>query len=505
MRSSELLVEPAYLSGPAYHATFGPEVADLATTAGFEPDPEQRLALDHMFGIDKRGKSTAFESALICARQNLKTGTLKQAALGWLFITDQNLVVWSAHEFSTAQEAFRDMEILIDGCAPLARRIRKIHRKFPSIELMTGQRLNFKARTTSGGRGLTGDKVVLDEAFALTADHLGALLPTLSVVPDPQVIYGSSAARHNSHVLLKLMKRGRGGKSARLAYLEWSAKRRACQNEKCTHEYGEKGCQLDVVENWKAGNPLLGRTRANGTGLTLEYVKAEREALPPAEFSRERMGWEDAPSAADLFGAGKWEAGGREDRPEGLGVDALAVAVSLDLTFSSIVAAAVDGEDVWVKPVHRSPGTRFVVDRCVELQSTFGVDVVIDGRGPGAVLIPHLEKAGVRLHVATTADVLDAFAGLESKVRDGQFLHVKAKELDDAAAGAVKREVGDRYALGRKMSEVDISPLEASSLAAWRAGVRVDPPPASPPPEAVRTDEHDYQSGPAENWATVGF
>lgn len=507
-RSSEnsgLLVDPAYLTGPIYHATFGPEVADLAATAGITPDPEQQLALDHIFGIDKHGKSAAFEAAVICARQNLKTATFKMAALGWLFITDQNLIVWSAHEFPTAEEAFRDMEILIDGCAPLSRRIKKIHRKNPGIELTTGQRLNFKARTTSGGRGLTGDKVVLDEAFALRKSHMGALLPTLSVVPDPQVIYGSSAAKHDSDVLLKLMNRGRSAKSARLAYLEWSAKRRACENEKCTHEVGEEGCQLDVVENWKAGNPLLGRTRSNGTGLTLEYVQSERDALPPAEFARERMGWEDKPSAADLFGAGKWEAGGRDERPEDLGVEALAVAVSIDLTFSSIAAAAVDGENVWVKPVHRSPGTRFVVERCVELQSQFGVDVVIDGRGPGAVLIPHLESAGVRLHIATTPDVLDAFANLESKVRDGQFLHVNAKELDDAAAGAVKREVGDRYALGRKMSEVDISPMEAASLAAWWATVRVDPPPASPPPEAVRTDDNDFQSTSAENWATVGF
>jgi phage terminase large subunit-like protein len=452
---------------------------------GFGPDPEQSLALDHMFAVDKRGKSCSFEICVICARQNLKTGLFKLAALGWLFITDQNLVVWSAHEFSTAQEAFRDMEILIGGCAALSRRIKRVHRAAGSeaIELRTGQRLKFKARTKSGGRGLTGDKIVLDEAFALQPDHMGALMPTLSVVPDPQIVYGSSAGRHESGVLRKVRDRGRSGRSPRLFYCEWCAPKLACENEKCDHEPGSEGCQLDVVENWKQGNPLLGRMRSNGTSLTEEYVRAEREGMPPAEFARERLGWWDDPTATDLFGVGKWEAGKRPARPIDLGVSALAVAVSIDLTHSAIVAAAADDPDVWVKPLHHGPGMRGVVDRCVELQAQYGVDVVIDGKGPGAFLIPELQNSGVRLHIASTGDVLDAFANLETKVRDGQFLHVEAKELDEAAAGAMKRPVGERYALGRKMSETDISPLEAASLAAWHAGV------ASAPTESAYEDE----------------
>jgi phage terminase large subunit-like protein len=150
--------------------------------------------------------------------------------------------------------------------------------------------------------------------------------------------------------------------------------------------------------------------------------------------------------------------------------------VSIDLAHSSIVAGSEDSDGgIWVKPLHHGPGTRGVVDRCVEIQSKFGVDVVIDGRGPGAVLIPHLEKAGVKLHIASTADVLDAFASLETKVREGQFFHVSAPELDVAVVAAVRRPVGDRFALGRKKTEADISPLEAASLAAWRAGLQPEP------------------------------
>lgn len=469
------LVEPNWQSAPEHHATFGPEVADLAAQAGFAPDPEQVLALDHMFGIDQSGKATAFEVGIIACRQNLKTGLFKQAALGWLFVTDQELIIWSAHEFATAQEAFRDMENLIGGTPALSRRIKKTYNSASntSIELKSGQRLAFKARTSTGGRGLTGDKVVLDEGFALTRQQLGALIPTLSARPDPQVVYGSSAGLRSSEPLRKIRDRGRAGTSRRLIWLEWGAPRLACISDKCDHEWGSIGCQLDKVENWKMGNPLLGRVRANGTGLTLEYVQSEREALPPGEFGRERVGWWDDPTTSELFGPKKWEEGARTERPADLGIHAFGIAVSMDLTSSAIVASAISSEGAWMKPLQHGPKTNWVVEKAKALQDTYGATCVIDGRGPGAVLIPHLETAGVRLHVASTADVLDACATLDTRVKDGELLHTNAPELNAAVLGAVKRPVQDRWALGRKESTDDITPLEAGVLAMWLAGVEV--------------------------------
>ncbi|MEV4902364.1 hypothetical protein AB0K08_13605 [Citricoccus sp. NPDC055426] len=462
------------MTGPEYAGTFGPEVADLCEAVGFAPDPEQRLGLDMMFGFDRRGKSTSFEFACICSRQNMKTGLFKQAALGWLYITDQNLIVWSAHEFATAMEAYRDMANLIEGSRFLSKKVKRISGSHgdETIELKTGQRLKFKARTKSGGRGLTGDKVVLDEAFALQPDHMGALLPTLSVRPDPQVIYGSSAGLAHSDVLRGVRDRGRAGSSARLGYCEWCAPRQACADEKCDHEPGKwVGCQLDKVENWQHGNPLLGRVRANGTGLTVEYVKAERDALPPMEFARERMGWWDDPSTSDIFGPGKWENGEREERPADLQLTGLAVAVAMDLKSSAVVAAGANDEGVWLRVLQHGPGINWTVDRLKALSAAYQVPVVIDGKGPGSVLIPSLEKENVLLHVATTQDVLDAFANLRTKVTAGEVLYTPSKELDEAVAGAALRPVGDRFAIGRKASTNDVSPLEAGSLAAWQATI----------------------------------
>jgi hypothetical protein len=465
-----LAVEPFHRSAPQFTQTLGPEVAELSEMVGFAPDPEQRLGLDLLFALNG-SKSAAFEFCVICSRQNLKTGLFKQAALGWLYVTRERLIVWSAHEFRTTLEALRDMIDLIYSSKFLSDEVKTIKTAAgqESIELKTGQRLMFKARTKSGGRGLSGNKVVLDEAFALQPDHMGALLPTLSVQPDPQVVYGSSAGLETSEVLRGIRDRGRPGISPRLAYLEWGTDRGGCEQDPCTHDLGVPGCALDDVENWRQANPLLGRTRANGTGLTVEYVQAERQALPPLEFARERLGWWDEPGAAAVFGPGRWQACATTDRPDGLPVAALAVAVSWELTHGAIAAAAQDGEDMHLKPLQHGRGTSWLVARAKELQDRHQVDVVIDGKGPAAALIDDLETARVQLKVADTTDVLDACSDLFDRVQERKARHGSYPELEAAVSVAVKRNVGDRWAWGRRQTEADISVLEAVTLASWWA------------------------------------
>jgi hypothetical protein len=465
------LVEPAYRSGPVWEKTLGPEVAELCELVGYPPDPEQRLILDEVFAFGGDGRSSAFEVCVVCARQNLKSGCFQQCAIGWLWLCDVRLVVWSAHEFSTTQEAFLELQQLVDGSDILSRRVKRIYtgNGDERIELMSGSRLLFKARTKHGGRGLSGDKVILDEAFALQPAHMGALLPLLSVRPDPQVLYGSSAGLSTSMVLRRIRDRGRAGSSGRLFYCEWCAPRGGCASEACGHEVGAVGCALDDVGNWQAANPLLGRTRANGTGLTVDYVGAERQALPPEEFARERLGWWDEPGAADAFGAGRWEACAGEPPGPDVAVGGLAVAVSYDLSHAAVVAAAKDGTVLHVRPLIHGPGTGWVADRVVELQRLHPVDVAVDGGGPAADLIPGLEAAGVAVRKLNTADVLDACAGIYKRVQETTLRHGSYEDLDAAAGAAVKRAVGDRWAWGRKASTADISVLEAATLAGWLA------------------------------------
>lgn len=452
---------PAYLSAVEFYATAGDEVADLCAQAGFAPDPEQRLILDQVFAADRRGVPVAAEAAVVCPRQNLKTGSFKQVALGWLFITGEPYVVWSAHEFKTAAEAFRDMVALIESMPSMDRRIKAVHRAAGNegIELVTGQRLDFKARTKTGARGLSAPKLVLDEAFALQPSHMGSLLPTMAAMGAPQVLYGSSAGLVTSEVLRALRDRGRAGGDRRLFYAEWCDPHpnEGCAADDCDHGMSAVGCALDDPARLAAANPALGRRIMPDTLAML------RRAMPPSEFAREFLGWWDEAAQADSdFTVDVWQSAVTLDAPEGRMV--LAADTAPSHAWSSIVVC---GGGV-LELVDRRRGSSWLPERLRDLCDRHGItEVVLDPSGPIAGIVPDLEAAGVTVRL---------LSGAESTAACGQFvdavstLRVRPRPADAftaAVAGAARRKSGDRWKWSRVSSEVDISPLVAATWAAW--------------------------------------
>lgn len=457
-------VEPAYLWVPPHARTMGPVVADFGEEIGFTLDPEERLALDTILAEKPDGSWAAFEAAVIACRQNLKTFVLRLSVLGDLFLFDAELVIWTAHLFPTAMEAFRDIKQSIDTYPFLSRRVKKITEANgeEGIELMSGQRLLFKARSKTGGRGLTGKVVVLDEAFALSGSEMGSLLPTLSAVRNPQVRYGSSAGLVRSDVLRGVRNRGRAGGDPSLAYIEWCAPVTACRSERCEHTLGTRGCALDREDLIHQANPALYRR------ITLEHVRAERRAMPPEEFVRERFGWWDEPSSSSSAGLplDAWA-----DCEQADAVPAVSAAWSVDVTpdFSWASIARADAEGV-VEVVARRRGTAWVRDELSELVGSSGAPTVVDFGGPASVLKDDLEDLGIPLLVLSGKEVAQACAGFVDAVVRRAVTHRGQPELDAAVEGASRRPLGDAWAWSRKSSAVDISPLVAVTFA--RAGAR---------------------------------
>ena len=474
--------EPTHHTAPEYAETLGPEVGDLCRDVGFGPYPEQQLVLDDIFGLDGRGRAAAFEAAVIAARQNLKTGLFKQASLGWMFLLDLPLIVWSAHEFRTSQEAFRDMENLIDGSDMLRRRVRKVHRGNgdEAIELLSGSRLMFKARTNGGGRGLTGHRVVLDEAFALQPAHMGALLPTLSAVPDPQVVYGSSAGLLMSDVLRGVRDRGRVG-APDLAYLEWGSARRPCASETCGHTVGTPGCALDDESLWREANPVLYRRDP-----TMQAIRRLRAALPPSEFMRECLGWWDDPAGSRAGGidAGDWAAIG-DDTSRRVGPVAMGIAQSPDRSTVSIgiVGRRSDGAYHVELIEHRRGTTTWVGPRMRDLVDKHQpVSVMLDPMSAAAGLIHDLEDAGVSVDVVKVGDLAAGCGRIYDLVRaaanprppeddddpkraPGLFHRGTQHELNEAVQSAGTRPLTRGGWLWRQTGEALIEPLWAVTLA----------------------------------------
>lgn len=476
------LVEPAYRTGPEFVDTVGPDVAEVARMADYAPDPEQRMLLDAIFAVDGRGKSAAFEAAVIACRQNLKTGLFKQCVLGWLFYTDEPLVVWSAHEFKTVQEDFKDLQKLVTGSDVLRKRVKAVRRTTgdESIELIAGPRIVFRTRTKGGGRGLSGNKVILDEGFALKPEHMGSLLPLLSAQPDPQVVYGSSAGQGTSAVLRGVRDRGRVG-DPRLAYYEWSAPdpSQACRDgASCAHTLDSDGCGCDDEELWQRANPAMGRR------ISRENIAAERRALPPAEFGRERMGWWDDPldgvsPISTQVWADQADPDSRVEDPVALAVD-----VTPDRSRTSIAAVGRrnDGRFHGELIEHQS-GTaweedqRFITvcDRLEELAQRWGpCSLTLDPAAPVGAFVTELRDRGFvespdpgqwQLQLVTVREYVQACGAITDDVTNDQWRHPDQNPLNQAVAGARTRGLSDAWGWSRRDSGVDISPLVAVTLA----------------------------------------
>lgn len=207
--------EPRYLLVPPGELTRGPEAVELAASAGLILDPWQELVLDGGLAETPDGYWVANEVGLLVPRQNGKGGILEARELAGLFLFDEQLILHSAHEFKTASEAFRRLLSLVQNTPDLDRRVNRVRTSHgdEGIELIGGQRIRFVARSTGSGRGFSGDCIILDEAYNLSAAGMSAMLPTLSARPNPQIWYTSSAPlpRQESDTLRRLCKRGRDG------------------------------------------------------------------------------------------------------------------------------------------------------------------------------------------------------------------------------------------------------------------------------------------------------
>lgn len=464
MALADVLIRPAFLWTPPYVTTAAEDVVGLAEALGYELDAEQVQALEVLLGETESGDWAAFEACVICSRQNLKTFLLQLIVLTHLFVWETPLVIWSAHEFATTLEAFRWFVSVIESKDWLLARVRSITRANGKelIELHNGCRLVFRARTKSGGRGLTGNVVVLDEAFALTADIMGSLLPTLSAVPNPQVLYGSSAGRAESDVLRSVRDRGRSGVDESLAYIEWCCTRR-CDSERCDHRVGSPGCRLDDESAWADANPAIGRR------ISVDYIRKERRALPPSEFARERLGWWDEPGGAlEGLPVEVWT-GLRDSASHIVGAPVFAAVIAHDLTWACVAVAAHRSDKLpHLEVIDYRPATGWVADRCRGLLADFaGSTLVVESGGPRSSLLDDLDDLGVAYTQAAAKDLVEGCGQIEDRVRRGSVRHIGQPELDIAVAVAKKRVVGDAWTWARRASNADVSPIVAVTLALW--------------------------------------
>lgn len=480
-----LLVAPPSVSSEA-----GLELIDLCESVGMQFLPAQKLALVEICAEAGPGKWSAMQTLVEVCRQNGKGLIVEALQLGDLFLFDSYLSTYSAHKFSTAEEQAQRLFFWIENCDDLRKRCRKplIANGKLGVRTLKGHRVKFVARERDNGRGLTGDRVVLDEALILKQVVLGSLVPTLSAVPNPQINMFSSTGfgveESDSDVMWNFRAKqlvkaltalglpleepdeltARGIPGAHV-YLDWSAVPDAARRDPYAEEH------------------LARANFAYGYHLNAQYIdEVEKEAMTEAQYLQERLGvWpisrklvtDEADSLLELWRQRVWPSSKLGARRE-WGVD-----VSPEQKSASVwVAGESSAGGTHVECVAHGPGTGWLVERVGELVAKHGGRVAVEPSGPVRAVLGELEVAFgdglVKLTGPQWAGACDGFlAGVKA---DGRVRVRVPSEFEGAVAssiaGAVKANAGDGgFTWSRRSSAVDISPLVAATLAHHLAGV----------------------------------
>lgn len=460
---------PRVRSVPPRVDTAGPEAVELARSAGLLLDPWQADAVGDVLAEGADQRWAARRTYVTVPRQNGKGALIEATELFGLYILHET-ILHSAHLFDTAREAFLRILALIEQTPDLVSRVKRINQAHgkEGIELQPrpavfggdgmlydrggpGGRLHFHARSKGGGRGKSPQRVVLDEAFALTRDHVAALVPALSAQDDPQINHYSTpppfgepcevlmAARASVLAVIK------DGRVPEVAWLEWGA---------------ERGADIADPKVWAQSNPALGLRISERT------VRDELDALDPEDFAVERCGiwplmgdaqWAVIPEAEWNEAADTAERG--EARPV-FGVD-----MSPDRTWAAIVAC-------WKRPdglkqihvVDLREGVGWVMGRFKELDQHRPAAWVVSHTSPASSLVPdmneHLKGSDellidsgrqvVRMNapeaIAGSGMLYDGIAG---KLTDGEpsprnVRHSGQEQLAAAVAAAMKNPPEDK-------------------------------------------------------------
>ena len=505
-----------YGSGCGNHAS--EELLAWCPEFGYLLDPWQKWWLTEACGTKPDGRWAAFEGCSICNRQNGKNQKLEVRELGGLFVFGESMIIHTAHEFKAAAEHFRRVRDTIGSYDELTKRVKRIMTSHgdEAIELRSkptlifgpggkmvrrnvGGRLRFLARSRGSGRSFTADLVVYDEAMFLTDEQVGASLPTLRAVANPQVLYTASAGYHDS-IQLALIRRRVLRKDPSVMGAEWSI---SPHLDTCPRDevLGRKDNRFVVCDrhddrddprSWAKANPAM------GARISYEHTVKEFASMTSTAFDREILGvgdWPEEEESWSVVSEDAWSRCAMTDPGGAVRPLAFAVEVNPEMTVATFAAAwerpeplqlvaVPDGQQI-PKQAYRTvleiprgcsrEGTDWVIARLEELRRQWRpLAICIPKNGPAAGLADAAESAGLEILRAGSGDEAEAFAQIVTGIRDRKIIHMgreQAPTMWFALASAETREVGDGgHGWSRRNSDADITPIIAATLANWALG-----------------------------------
>lgn len=424
--------------------------------------PSQELRLRNGMATRGDGKWAAARVGDFGGRQGAgKTDTILARILAGVMLLGEKLIIYTAHEFPTANEIFLRLNALFDGWDDLGRELARPPKKAhgdQGFELTGGRRILIKTRTGKSGRGFAkADLIVYDEAQHLQPEHVAGSGPAKLAHPNPQSWYAGSGGLSTSSVAWQMRRQALLGTGGRLSYTEHTAQLVSVSPD---GKIVMVDPDPDDREAWARANPGLGRW------VTEEGVENMRDELGDLFLREGLCVWEPEPSeiGSGTIDMERWRSLAQVSAIESH--RSWALSVSPDRSWASLAVAGkrADGR-LHVEWMEHRAGTHWVVDRVVEAWKARGVPIRIasGAKSPAAAFIPLLEAEGVEVVSVPAGEVAQAVGQVIDAVNAGRLVHLGQPSLDRAVAVATVDTSGRWVSLD---PSVEITPLEAVTLAA---------------------------------------
>lgn len=451
-----------------------PELVDLAPALL----PWQRWFLIHALELLPGPEMTfRFRTVLLLvARQNGKTSVLVYLILWRLFQDGAPMIIGAAQNLDVAEETWQKVVDIAEAIPELADELEKVStgngKKF--IKLDTRERYRPQASNRRGGRGWSGDMVLLDELREHQTWDAWAAISKTTMARDRAQVYGVSNAGDSASLVLRHLRKAAlasiEGRTlgaddadeaeaalefldeAAIGLFEWSAADGRTRWDK---------------DGWYEANPSLGHT------IKEAAIASAASSDPDAIFRTEVLCQFVDTGNGGPFPDQTWHdtkvAKGSFTRDPDAGFVCL-VDTSFDrkTTFIGVgffdtegrphmeLAAQRAGTD-WVIPWFQS-ADRKVTPTAIALQTK---------GAPASSLTPDFEEAGIEIIDWSGPDLGIASGILFDWVTTAHLATLVQPVLDIAATTAFTKPAGDGWLIDRKNSPQEAAPLVCAAGVVW--------------------------------------
>ncbi len=455
--------------------------------------PWQRWLLIHALELDETGAYRYRFVVVNVARQNGKTLLMLILALWHIYALDSPTVIGTAQDLANAEKAWAEAVEWAQSDEELEELIEKVSLGHPKVmRLVTGCQYRVAAASRRGGRGFSGDLILLDELREhQTWDSWSAVTNTMNARPKAQAWAFSNAGDALSTVLRYLRAQAHrelgwpdGDGDAEilegldeemqeyldqtadeqvLGWFEWSASPSAKRTDRGA---------------WAQANPSMNHTDIVENCVTERAIAAALRTNPPSQFEIEVLCRWVSMAESGPFPEGSWretldnDARPAQDTPRFV---CLAVSWNRGKCYIARAARDADGNPVAGIAADRA-GTDWVIPWLIDNRDSYSGIVIQSNGAPETSLIDDIanavtaEGAPANLPVIAWAgpDLGSATGIVFDRLDKRRIRHLAHPGLDAAATSAsVKVLSQGAWVIDLASSPTDAAPLKAFIGAVW--------------------------------------